>query len=211
MISIAIIEDIDEIRNSLKEFFTYSENLLCEIAANSVESFIETLKQGNKIKPDIILLDIGLPGISGINGMPLIREILPDIDFIMLTVYEDDDKIFRSLQAGATGYLIKTTPFPQIAKAIEDIFKGGSAMSPSIARKVIQYFSQEKSSKSEVSLTVKEKEIAQYLVDGYSYSGIAEILGNSVETIRHHIKKIYKKLQVNSKLELINKSFTQKF
>lgn len=209
MISIAIIEDIEEIRNSLVEYFTITDNLLCEIATESVESFFEFADKNKDITPDILLLDIDLPGISGISGMPMIKERFPNIDIIMLTVYEDNDKIFRSLQAGATGYLLKTTPFDKISAAIEELNSGGSPMSPTIARKVIQYFSPQKVSVNKNNLTTKEKEIVHYLVDGKSYAQIAESLGNSIETIRHHIKNIYKKMHVKSKAELISKELSR--
>ena len=211
MISVGIIEDIPEIRNSLKDFFSLQKNILCEVAAESVEEFLKICDEDKEIKPDVILLDIELPGISGIGGMPQIMEMFPDADIIMLTVYEDNDKIFRSLQAGATGYLIKSTPFEQIKTAIEEIYAGGSPMSPSIARKVIRYFSPKKKYSPPDVLTNKEKEIINYLVDGKSYAAIAKTLGNSIETIRYHIKNIYRKLQVNSKAELISKNYKRKF
>ena len=211
MISVGIIEDIPEIRISLKDFFSLQKNILCEVAAESVEEFLKICDEDKEIKPDVILLDIELPGISGIGGMPQIMEMFPDADIIMLTVYEDNDKIFRSLQAGATGYLIKSTPFEQIKTAIEEIYAGGSPMSPSIARKVIRYFSPKKKYSPPDVLTNKEKEIINYLVDGKSYSAIAKALGNSIETIRYHIKNIYRKLQVNSKAELISKNYKREF
>ncbi len=211
MISVGIIEDIPEIRISLKDFFSLQKNILCEVAAESVEEFLKICDEDKEIKPDVILLDIELPGISGIGGMPQIMEMFPDADIIMLTVYEDNDKIFRSLQAGATGYLIKSTPFEQIKTAIEEIYAGGSPMSPSIARKVIRYFSPKKKYSPPDVLTNKEKEIINYLVDGKSYAAIAKALGNSIETIRYHIKNIYRKLQVNSKAELISKNYKREF
>lgn len=211
MISVGIIEDIPEIRISLKDFFSLQKNILCEVAAESVEEFLKICDEDKEIKPDVILLDIELPGISGIGGMPQIMEMFPDADIIMLTVYEDNDKIFRSLQAGATGYLIKSTPFEQIKTAIEEIYAGGSPMSPSIARKVIRYFSPKKKYSPPDVLTNKEKEIINYLVDGKSYAAIAKTLGNSIETIRYHIKNIYRKLQVNSKAELISKNYKREF
>lgn len=207
MISIGIIEDIAEIRDSLEKFFFLQNEILCEIAADSVESFLKQTENSKNFNLDLLLLDIELPGISGINGMHLIKERFPNLEIIMLTVYEDSDKIFRSLQAGANGYLIKTTPFPQIAQAIFDLYEGGSAMSPIIARKVIQFFSPQKAKKNAAKLTPKETEIVQYLVDGQSYLRIAELLGNSVDTIRHHIKHIYTKLHVTSKAELISKNY----
>ncbi len=211
MISVGIIEDIDDIRNSLKEFFSLQENIYCEAACLSVESFLKECDNGDGVNPDVILLDIELPGISGIGGMPQILNKCPDTDIIMLTVYEDNDKIFRSLQAGATGYLLKATPLKQIKTAIEEIYSGGSPMSPSIARKVLRYFTPKKKNTLTDTLTTKEKEIVHYLVDGKSYALIAKALGNSIETIRYHIKNIYKKLRVKSKAELISKNYKRDF
>jgi DNA-binding NarL/FixJ family response regulator len=157
--------------------------------------------------PDVILMDIGLPGMSGISGMRLIKDGHPDADIIMLTVYNDWQKIFDSLCAGASGYLLKNTPLAEIKKAIESVHCGGAAMSPEIARKVMEYFSpKHEPSKPESFLTPKEKEIVIGLVDGLSYKMIANRMSLSIDTIRFHIKNIYRKLQVNSKAEIISKS-----
>lgn len=124
----------------------------------------------------------------------------------MVTIYEDHEKIFSALKAGAAGYLLKTTPFPKLRDAILDIHSGGAPMEPIIARKVIEYFNRPTKSKEEKSeLTSKENEIVNYLVDGFTYKKIAETLNNSIETIRHHVKNIYKKLHINSRAELMKK------
>ncbi|MBU0474720.1 MAG: response regulator transcription factor [Bacteroidetes bacterium] len=204
MISVAIIEDIKDIRNSLKEFISMQSDMFCAVASESVEEFLEANLQDTGV--DVLLLDIDLPGISGISGMKFIKEKYPEIDIIMVTVYEDHDKIFRALKAGAAGYLLKTTPFPKLREAILDINSGGAPMEPIIARKVIEYFNSESKSNNEKSaLTSKESQIVNYLVDGFTYKKIAITLDNSIETIRHHVKNIYKKLQINSRTELIKK------
>ena len=168
--------------------------------------------------PDVILSDIGLPGMSGIDGMRLIKEEHPETDIIMLTVYNDWQKIFNSLRAGASGYLLKNTPLTEIKKAIETVRNGGSVMSPEIARKVMEHFSvgvhtdssplgvQAEREKPESVLTPKEKEIVIGLTDGLSYKLLADRMNISIDTIRFHIKNIYKKLHVNSKAEVISKS-----
>jgi DNA-binding NarL/FixJ family response regulator len=200
--NIAIIEDDPVIRTSLQDYFGMED--FCEEAwsAVSMESFFEQLNAGKHA--DVVLTDIGLPGMSGTDGIRLIRERLKQTDIIMLTVFKDENRIFRSLCAGATGYLLKGTPFSEIRDAIMIIRKGGSFMSPSIARKVVQYFNPGQA--DEDPLTVREQQIIQGLIDGLSYKMIADRLGISIDTIRYHIKKIYARLQVNSKIELINKA-----
>lgn len=203
MTRIAIVEDDSQIRNLLRQYLDRQEQFTCELACGSVESFRNALTKENK--PDVLLMDIGLPGMSGIDGMKLIRRDFPDIDIIMLTVYNDPDKIFKSLCAGATGYLLKNTPLEEIKEGIELLTRGGSPMSPQIARKVVQFFNTER--KAEPSqLSDKENEIVIGLVDGLSYKLIADRMNISIETVRFHIKNIYRKLHVHSKAEVIGKS-----
>ena len=153
-------------------------------------------------------MDIGLPGMSGISGIKLIKAKYPEINIIMLTVYHDTHKIFQSLCAGASGYLLKNSPFSEIKKAIKIVNAGGSSMSPQIARKVIEHFQTCEKINHESTLTDKEKEIVSCLVDGLSYKMIAAQEHISIETVRSHIKNIYKKLHVHSKAEVIKKSLT---
>ncbi len=203
VISVAIIEDIKEIRESLSHFFKLQPDILCEAAVESIEEFLQIEDDG--LHFNVLLLDIDLPGISGIEGMKFIKKKYPEMEIIMLTVYEDNDKIFRALKAGAVGYLLKTTTFPKIREAILETEKGGAPMSPVIARKVIAHFNKGELKREQYSLTPKEKEIISYLIDGLTYNKIAQILGNSVDTIRYHVKNIYRKLHVSSRVELINK------
>jgi DNA-binding NarL/FixJ family response regulator len=168
-----------------------------------MESFFEAVNQG--LTAEVVLTDIGLPGMSGIEGIRLIKERIKAVDIIMLTVFKDENRIFKSLCAGATGYLVKDTPFPAIKDAILIIRRGGSFMSPAIARKIVEYFNP--SQKNNEGLTSREKQIVQGLVDGLSYKLIADRLSISIDTVRSHIKKIYTKLQVNSRTELISKSY----
>lgn len=204
MISVAIIEDIKDIRDSLAEFISVQKDMMCAIASETVEDFLEA--DLAEIGIDVLLLDIDLPGISGINGIEFIKSKYPQIDIIMVTIYEDHYKIFSALKAGAAGYLLKTTPFPKLKDAIIDIHSGGAPMEPIIARKVVEFFNSDaKSNNQKLELTTKENQIVNYLVDGFTYKKIADILDNSIETIRHHVKNIYKKLQINSRTELIKK------
>ena len=204
MISVAIIEDIEEIRNPVKEFLNSQVEFLCETAVESVEDFFQQFN--NEIPPEVLLLDIGLPGISGLSAIKLIKEKLPNIEIIMLTVHEEHDKIFSALKAGASGYLIKSTPLAQIKEAIIEVSNGGAPMSPPIARKVIRFFDTEKKQEYESPLTEREKEIVIYIVDGLNLKMIAVNLFVTVDAIKYHCKNIYKKLQINSKGELISKS-----
>lgn len=204
MIKIGIIEDDKDIREGIQKYFNFQKDFLCDLACDSVENFFEAVK-GERY-PDILLMDIGLPGMSGINGMKIIKEREPDTDIIMLTVYTDWNKIFDSICAGASGYLLKNTPLSEIKRSVESVVSGGAAMSPEIARKVMQFFIPEGKSKPDSALTPREREIVVALVDGLSYKMIAGRMNVSIETVRFHIKNIYKKLHVNSKAEVISKS-----
>jgi|WetSurMetagenome_2_1015567.scaffolds.fasta_scaffold221902_2 DNA-binding NarL/FixJ family response regulator len=211
MTTVAIIEDDTQIREGIQKYLNHQKDFLCEISVESVENFLAKVK-GMEF-PQAILMDIGLPGMSGISGMRLIKEKQPDVDIIMLTVYTDWQKIFDSLCAGASGYLLKNTPLAEIKKGIESVRSGGAAMSPEIARKVMEYFTPKSMARTVTSpagedagLTPREKEIVIGLVDGLSYKMIADRMSISIDTIRFHIKNIYKKLQVNSKAEVISKS-----
>ncbi len=206
MISVAIVEDDDVIRDGIQEYMDHQENLICTAAKPSVEHFLAVLNEENV--PDVILMDIGLPGMSGISGMKLITEKYPAVSIIMFTVYNDSHKIFESLCAGASGYLLKNTSFSDMKMAIEIIHGGGSMMSPPIARKVMEHFHAGRKIKTTSPLTAKEKEIVQGLVDGLSYKMIAGAACISIETVRTHIKNIYKKLHVHCKADVIRKSLS---
>jgi len=203
MITIAIVEDIKDIREPLFQFLSSRDEFLCEIAAESVEELFSKIE--SNLPPDVILLDIGLPGLSGLGAIKLLKERLPNTKIIMLTVFDDADKIFQALQSGAVGYLVKNTPLEKIRSAIVETYEGGSTLSPEIARKVVQFFEQPKI-KIESPLTEKEKLIVAGMVDGKSFKMIASNLGNTLETIKSHAKNIYHKLHVNSKGEVIAKS-----
>lgn len=205
MATIGIVEDNKKIRDLIQRYLDMQEGHRCPVAMESMEEFIEYLEEYEA--PDILLADIQLPGISGIEGMKKIKRSHPDIEIIMLTVYHDSHKIFDSLCAGASGYLLKHTSLPEIKSAIEDLLEGGAPMSPQIARKVINHFQQPPSQQNgEETLTSREQDIVQGLVDGLSYKLIADRYDISIDTVRAHIRNIYKKLHVNSKAEVIAKS-----
>jgi DNA-binding NarL/FixJ family response regulator len=204
MISIAIIEDIKNIRDTLKEFLSTQKEILVESVSGSVEEFLKTLDEEGSI--DVILLDVGLPGISGLGAIQMLKDKVPLSEIIMLTIYDDPDKIFRAIKSGASGYLLKSTPLKEIKEAILEVVNGGAPMSPPVARKVIQFFDSTKKIKTKNNLTEKERIIISYMVDGQSFKMIAGNLNNSIETIKYHCKSIYKKLHVNSKSEVVAKS-----
>jgi len=204
MINVAIVEDDPFIRKSLQEFIDEQEDMQCSAANESVEAFMYRIDSGNM--PDVILMDIGLPGMSGISGIKLIKEKFPEINILMLTIYNDSHKIFQSLCAGASGYLLKNTPFKEIKDAIKTVIGGGACMSPQIARKVIEFFRTGNKKEKASTITLKEKQIVMGLVDGLSYKMIADKENISIETVRSHIKNIYKKLHVHNKAGVIRKS-----
>ncbi|HBH24364.1 MAG TPA: DNA-binding response regulator [Cytophagales bacterium] len=206
MIFIDIIEDDPVVREALKDFFDSREDIHCSAAKESVEAYLATLKVENV--PDVILMDIGLPGMSGISGVKILKSRYPEINIIMQTVYHDSQKIFQSLCAGASGYLLKNMPFKEIENAVRTVYEGGSFMSPQIARKVMDFFYKGKNvaASKQSPLSGKETEVVHALVDGLSYKDIADKSFISVETVRSHIKNIYKKLHVHSKAEVIRKS-----
>lgn len=204
MINVGIVEDDKVIREAICSYLNDQPNIRCKIAEESVEKFMRFLNAEHL--PNVILMDIGLPGMSGISGIKLIKEMYPEIDILMLTVHNDPHKIFQSLCAGATGYLLKTTPMTEIKKCIEELSSGGAPMSPQIARRVIEYFQKVKEEKVPSQLTEKEKEIVLDLVDGLSYKMIADKQNITIETVRTHIKHIYNKLHVHCKADVIRKS-----
>ena len=205
MTTVGVIEDDNEIREGLERFFRSQDDIACGLAEDSVEKFMARVDMDSP--PEVVIMDIGLPGMSGIRGIRFLKERMPDTDFIMFTVYDDPNKIFQSLCAGATGYLLKTDPFVKIKEAIETLREGGAPMSPQIGRKVVEFFSSKKPISQPSPLTDKEREVVVGIVDGLSYKMIADRLRITIGTVRHHIKNIYRKLQVNSKAEVISKSF----
>ncbi len=207
MIHVVIIEDIREIREGLQLLIDSSDGFVCSRTFASAEQAIEHLPSAC---PDVALMDIHLPGINGIEAVRQLKLQCPRTQFIMSTIYEDDENIFESLKAGASGYLLKKTAPSRILDAIAEVFEGGSPMSSQIARKVIASF-QKKDSIDEVNiLTPKEKEVLKSLAKGLRYKEIADELNVSMETIRSHARNIYEKLQVQSRTEALNKVYGRK-
>lgn len=204
MIYFGIIEDNDDIRTGVTDYLAHQDNFKCVFSENSVEAMLAGL--ANARTPDVLLLDIGLPGISGLSAIRLLKEKMPQTDIVMFTIHDDPNRIFEALCSGASGYLLKNTPFQEIRDSLEIVHQGGAPMSPQIARKVVQYFNAPVKEKSRSTLSDKEKEVVVGLVDGLSYKMIADRMGITIETVRSHIKKIYTKLHVHSKAEVITMS-----
>jgi DNA-binding NarL/FixJ family response regulator len=202
-IKVAIVDDDEGIRASLsalikraKEFkltgeFANGENALKEIPKNL---------------PDVVLMDINLPGMKGYECVRELKTAHPTVQFLMLTVYEDSDSLFNSLRAGASGYLLKRTASARLLEAIQDVFDGGSPMSPQLARRVVQFFSQPATGNSSLTkLTPSEREFLDQLSKGYAYKEIADRMGISIDTVRSYVRTVYEKLHVHSRTEAVVK------
>ena len=201
MIKLGIIEDDEMIRQSLVDYFTSEAGFDVVLYAGSVEAFMGSWEDNQYF--DIILSDIGLPGISGIEGVRLMKKRAPKCQIMMLSVYNDTQRIFQSLCAGASGYVSKQTAFAKIKEALQSIYNGGSFMSPDIARKVTDYFNPVHPSKIQDPLTLREEQVLSDIKEGLTNKVIAERLGISVETVKTHVKKIYQKLEVNNRLDIV--------
>src|SRR5688572_25045515 len=203
MIKITIVEDNNTLRNSLQSLFNRTPGMTCVSALALLMNVVSDL---SKDVPDVVLMDIDLPNISGIEGVRTIKNTYEKVQILMFTVFEDDEKIFAAIRAGASGYLLKKTPPAEIIEAVMELHAGGAPMSPSIARKVLQAFqAPAHTSINDYELTPREKEILFSLVDGLSYKKIGEKYFISLSTIRTHISNIYAKLHVHSKSQAVAK------
>jgi DNA-binding NarL/FixJ family response regulator len=205
-ISIAIVEDLDVVRNGLKDFISLSTDFL---VVGSYKSGEEALQKLPDTRPDIVIMDINLPGMNGIECIRQVKDKSPGTQFMMFTVYENDDKVFEALKAGASGYLLKNTGLLQIAESVKELHEGGSPMSANIARKMVNLVRGDSDKKTPFLdlLSPREKEILQLLAKGLLYKEIAEQLNITTGTVRIHIHKIYEKLHVQNRTEAINKAF----
>lgn len=204
-IKVVIVEDDREMREGLESIVQWHPGLKCIATYSSAEEALSNIQSNI---PDIVLMDIHLPGISGIECVKRLKPLLAKTQFMMCTVYEDNENVFDSLCAGATGYLLKNSPPGKIADAIIDLYNGGSPMSSVIARKVIGAFQPAaRQNTSLEKLTKRERELLDLLAKGYRYKEIADRLFISFETVRTHIHNIYEKLQVQSRTEALNKAF----
>ncbi len=204
MIRIALVEDDEKIRSNLIVLLEQSEGFRCVGAYPDAET---ALKDMSYKSPEIVLMDINLPGMDGIECTYNLKAKMPKLQIVMLTVYEDAGKIFQALQAGAVGYLLKLTKPAEILEALNEVSLGGSPMSAQIARKVVQSFhrNQVKPSEDQIPLTMREEQVLNLLSKGYLYKEIASELSISSDTVHNHIRKIYEKLQVHSRTEAVVK------
>jgi len=204
MIQVAIVEDIREIREGLQMLINLSDGFNCSHVYANAE---EALKALPIERPDVVLMDINLPGMTGVECVRRVKPHCPATQFIMSTVYEDDENVFESLKAGATGYLLKKTVPARILEAIAEVHNGGSPMSTQIARRIIVTFQKKDGIRAADELTPREKEILKSLSEGLRYKEIAAKFRISIETVRSHARNIYEKLQVQSRTEALNKVY----
>lgn len=203
MITVSIVEDDPDIRESLALLINGTPNFACNNTYNSGEKGIKGIL---KDPPDVILMDIGLPGMSGLDAIKILKSKIPELDILVLTIQSDDNIVFDALCAGACGYLVKDTPPAQLLDAIIETYEGGAPMSTRIARLVVESFQVT----PQTNLTQRETEVLSHLCRGKSYKMIADDLFISEETVRRHIKNIYRKLEVHSKSEAVAKAFKEK-
>lgn len=206
MINVSIVEDNNVIREGLAALINGTPGFTCTGAYSNCETFLSKIENLNV---DVVLMDIGLPGMSGIEGVKKAIDKKPELNILMLTVYEDSEKVFDALCAGACGYLVKKTPPVKLLEAIKDVYEGGSPMSSNVARQVISAFKEVKNISAkdfDYELSQREKEVLSLLADGYNYQEIANSLFISVDTVRHHIRNIYRKLHVHSQSEAVAKA-----
>jgi DNA-binding NarL/FixJ family response regulator len=205
-IGILIYEDNTSLRESLNTLLTLSQNYM---VLGAFEECSNVSKQVEEMKPEVILMDIDLPGISGIEAVKHIRRVNKEVQIIMLTIFDDNTHVYDALYAGANGYLLKKYISDKLVNSIEEVLQGGAPMSPSIARMVILHM-HETTAGNDYQLTVREKEILHSLSKGNSFKLIAAELGISLETVRTHIKHIYDKLHVQSQIEAVSKAITER-
>jgi len=202
-IRVSIVEDNGRVRGSLARLIALSDGFKCVSEHGSGEEAVAGLP---KLKPEVILMDINLPGINGVECVRQLKPLLPDTQVMMLTVYENTDLIFQALAAGATGYLLKQTPPSELLAAVREVHSGGSPMTGHIARKVVASFQQAGNSAREFeNLTPRERQVLELLAKGFLYKEIAEAMSISYDTVHTHIRKIYEKLHVRSRTEAVAK------
>ncbi|MEI2738800.1 MAG: response regulator transcription factor [Chitinophagaceae bacterium] len=202
-IRVGIVEDREEIRNAVAALLLWDEAFELVFTFSRAEEALDTIPA---LQPDVVIMDINLPGISGIECIQRVKPQCPDTQFMIFTIYENDENIFTALEAGASGYLLKKSSMPQIAEALKELYAGGSPMSALIARKLVQHYQKPVKRNEELELlTPKEKEILSLLSEGLLYKEIADKLSITPGTVKQHIHRIYEKLHVGNKTEAINK------
>ena len=202
-ITVSIVEDNEQLRNTLARVLNRADGFKCLSHYGTAE---DAIKELHKVRPEIVLMDINLPGINGVECVRQLKQLIPELQVIMLTVYEDTDNIFSALQAGANGYLLKRTKSAELLEAILEVHRGGSPMTTHIARKVTQSFQKPAAAAGPAEdLSPREREVLDCLSQGLIYKEIAEKLGISYETVHTYIRRIYEKLQVRTRTEAVAK------
>lgn len=202
-----MVEDIKEVREGMVSLLTLDERFEMLAAYPDAETAAENLPEWDA---DVVIMDINLPGMSGIECIRKVKRKCPHSQFIMFTMYEDDEKVFEALQAGANGYLLKKTPLSKITDSLIELYEGGAPMSTQIARKVIERMHMHEAENEKANLSSREHEILQWLAKGLLYKEIADRLNITTGTVRQHLHRIYEKLHVQNRTEAINKAFGNK-
>jgi len=203
-INVAIIEDAREVREGLAALINGTSGFRCSGGFRTVE---DALRAMDRERPDVILTDLGLPGLSGIEGIRILKERYPETPTVVLTVYDDEEEIFDALCAGASGYLLKNTPPARLLECLQEVVGGGAPMSPEVARRVVKLFREIRPpARASHNLTPQETELLKLLVEGHNYKTAAAELGITTNTVSFHLRNIYAKLQVHSKSEAVAKA-----
>jgi DNA-binding NarL/FixJ family response regulator len=208
-IRVAIVDDVQEVRDGLKYLLNLDDRIHVGRTYSTSEALLEAMKTGPP--PDIVLMDIGLPGMSGIEATRAVKELYPRVNVLMLTIFEEEEKILASIRSGADGYILKNNRPDQLIEQIKSAREGGSPISPTVARRLLAEIQKEKRHNlvSEYGLTPREKEILKDVVDGYTYKEIAEKHGIAGSTSKKHILHIYQKLNVTSKAQIVRKAIDE--
>ena len=204
--SVMIVEDNKSLQLLLENIIKDNDFCFCAGVCSSAE---EALVAVPDLLPDVVLMDIGLPGMDGIECVRKLKPLCPGVEFMMCTIYDEDEKVFDALEAGANSYILKSTGPEEMLAAIADLSNGGSPMSSDIARKVVQSFQRKRNVKKEFGITPREEDVLKLLAKGLLYKEVADQLGISVKTMKKHIYNIYEKMHVHSKVEAINKFLGQ--
>lgn len=207
-VTIWLVEDNNRFRENIRDLINEAPGLECVLACHSCEEALEHLE--SDAAPDVLLMDIGLPGLDGIEGIKRVKSIAPSIQVIMLTVFDDDDKVFRAICAGASGYLLKSAAPDHIIESLKEILTGGAPVNAQIARKMLEMFAHIVAPRGEYELTRAEKEILRLLIEGEPKKQIAHQLGVSFHTVDTHLRNIYTKLQVHSRSGAVAKALKER-
>jgi DNA-binding NarL/FixJ family response regulator len=207
-IAVAIVEDLRDLREGLVALVNGTPGFRCTAAYRTMDDAVARI---GACLPDVVLSDIGLPGMSGVEGIRILKERYPQLSILALTVYDDDDRVFDALCAGAAGYLLKTTPPARLLEAIREVVEGGAPMSPDVARRVVRLFREFRPpAHADYRLTAQETELLRLMVDGHYYETAAEKLGITRRTVAFHLRNVYTKLSVHSKTQAVAKALRER-